>query len=242
MELQDGSGNLGGHGAAEGLVENLLLVGAGGYQNHLPGCHHGADAHGVSSGGNLVNGVEEALVGLTGNLLQLYLMGHGREMVGGLVEADVAVVANAQQLQVHPAPLLNLLLISLAHGRHVLGLAVGNDGVLGLDVHMIEQVLLHEVPVALGMVPGQALVLVQVGGTNPGKINLTGLAALHQLPVQGQGAGTGSQAQNTGGLGLDQGLEQVGSDLAHLLRVLDFDNSCVNHGNPLLYNVPSYYH
>lgn len=56
-------------------------------------------------GGHLVDAGEEALVGVPGALGEGDLMGAGGEGVGGLVEADVAVDAQAPELQVDAARL-----------------------------------------------------------------------------------------------------------------------------------------
>ena len=49
----------------------------------------------------------------------------------GLVEADVPVMADAKQLDVHAAPVLDPALVGFAHGGDVRGQAIGNDGVFG---------------------------------------------------------------------------------------------------------------
>ena len=79
-------------------------------------------------------------------------MRHDREMVAGFVKADMPVVAETEQLNVHAAPVLELMLISFAHGRDVGGQTVRDDGILGLDGNMVEQIFLHEAAVALWLV------------------------------------------------------------------------------------------
>ena len=76
-------------------------------------------------------------------------MRHDGEMIARLVEADVAVVADAEQLDIHAAPVLDLPLVRLAHGGDIRGQAVGNDGVFGLDGNMVKQIFLHEPAVSL---------------------------------------------------------------------------------------------
>ena len=92
-------------------MQDILLVSAGDNHNDLLGSHNGADTH--SDGGlrNIVDGIEEALVGIDGHFRQLNLVGHSGEIIFRLVEADMSVVANAQQLQIHAAPLLDLGLV-----------------------------------------------------------------------------------------------------------------------------------
>ena len=68
------------------------------------------------------------------------------------------------------------------------------------------------------MVAGEALVLIQVGRADTGEIQLTGFAALHQLPVQRQGGGAGGKAQQAGRLFLQQSGVHISGALAHFLR------------------------
>ena len=164
-------------------------------------------------------------------------MGHGNEGVAGLVEADVSVVTNAQQLQIDAAPLLDLLLVSAAHGFHILSEAVGHDGALLVDVDVLEEILVHEVAVALGMVAGKALVLIQVGGTNAGEIQLAGFAAAHQLAVERQGGGAGGKAEEASGLFLQKGGIHVSGALANFLSGSAADDLHMVHSKRTPYNL-----
>ncbi|MFR1990367.1 MAG: hypothetical protein ACLS3C_10025 [Oscillospiraceae bacterium] len=80
---------------------------------------------------------------------QLHLVGHDRKMVTRLVEADVPVVANAEQLDIYATPVFNLALIRPAHGGDIVSKAVRNDSVLRFDGDMVKQVFLHEPAVSL---------------------------------------------------------------------------------------------
>ena len=79
-------------------------------------------------------------------------MRYDREMVAGFVKADVPIMPESEQLNVHAAPVLELMLISFAHGRDVGGQTVRDDGIFGLDGNMVEQIFLHEAAVALRLV------------------------------------------------------------------------------------------
>ena len=81
----------------------VRLVRAAGHHQDLPGRHDHADAHGQGLAGHLVPGGEEPGVGLDGALGQVHHVGGHHELLAGLVEADVAVAAHAQQLQVGAA-------------------------------------------------------------------------------------------------------------------------------------------
>lgn len=95
--------------------------------------------HGVSVGGNLVNGGEETLVGIAGALGESHLVGAQGEVVVGLIEADVAVDTQTQQLQIDTAEISDQLVVTLA-----LTVAVdtaGHVGVGQIDVHVVKQVV-----------------------------------------------------------------------------------------------------
>ena len=99
--LEDGGRDLGSDGAEESVLDGLGLVGAGAHPHQHPPAGLSKDlpgAHGAGVGGHLVDAGEEALVGVPGALGEGDLMGAGGEGVGGLVEADVAVDAQAQRL------------------------------------------------------------------------------------------------------------------------------------------------
>ena len=135
VHLQDGGGHLGGDGAEEGLLDDLGLALAVGHHQHLAGLHDGAHAHGVGLLGHQVGvAAEEALVGLDGALGQVDAVGAEREVVGRLVEAYVAVGADAQQLQVDAAQIVDDLVIGLAGGLGVGVGAVGHMDGVGADV------------------------------------------------------------------------------------------------------------
>ena len=150
-------------------------------------------------------------------------------MVAGLVEADVAVMADAKQLDVHAAPVLDLALVGFAHGGDVGGQTIGDDGIFGLDGNVVKQVFLHEAAVALRVVGRKTLVLVEVCGANARKVELASLFAGDQLAVQWQRGRAGGKAHDAGGLGVDDSLKFVGSRLSHFFGCFDFDDIQVQH-------------
>ena len=61
--------------------------------------------------GHLITALKETLVGLNGTLGQIHHVGLQAEVVAGLVEGDVAVMAHAQQLEVNATQLRNEFII-----------------------------------------------------------------------------------------------------------------------------------
>ena len=71
--------------------------------------------------------------------------------VSRLVEGNMAVVANAQKLQVDASVLRDRLVIGPGEGTRILRASLRHVAAPGADVDMAEQMLLHERMVALGM-------------------------------------------------------------------------------------------
>ena len=91
MELQDGGGHAVINAALDHALDGLGLVLAKGHQDDPAGLHHGLDAHGHSLFGHLVNGIEEALIGLAGRVGQGHDVRNGVPGRAGLVKADMTV-------------------------------------------------------------------------------------------------------------------------------------------------------
>ena len=124
-------------------------------------------------------------------------MGLQLECLTRLVEADVAVGAEAQQLQVDAAHAVDdVVVLGAGVGRVGVG-AVGQMDGLGADVHMVEQVLVHEAPIAFGVLFGQSAVLVEVDGGHFGEVEVALVIPLHQLCVSAHRGASGRQTQHT---------------------------------------------
>ena len=151
-------------------------------------------------------------------------MGAQLKGLARLVETDVAVVADAQQLQVDAADALDDSVIAgaLALGIHV-G-AVGQVDGFGADVDQIEQVAVHEAPVAFGMLLGQAAVLVQVDAGDLGEVQVALVVPLDQLFIGTHGGAAGGQAQHAVGFHDDLSRDDVGSLAGHVIVVFRADD------------------
>ena len=215
VQLEDGGGYLGGDGAGEGLLHDVRLVLAADHQQDLTGHHDGLDAHGHGLTGHLVGGGEETGIGLDGTLGEVHHVGLLLEGVAGLVEADVAVMADAQDLDVDAAHVADDLVVPLALRLGVGGQAVGDVGVGGVDVHVVKEVLLHEVAVALLVGGLQADVFIQVHGLDLGEVQVALLVPVDELVIHPHGAGAGGEAHHAVGLQDDLGGEDIGRLAAH---------------------------
>ena len=151
-------------------------------------------------------------------------MGAQLEGLVRLVEADVAIVADAQQLQVNAADTVDDGVIAGALGRSVEVRAIGQVDGLGADVHMVKQVAVHEAPIALGVLLRQAAVLVQVDGRDLGEVDIALVVPLDQLLVGAHGGAAGGQTQHAVGLHDDLRRDDVGGLAGHVVIILSTDD------------------
>ena len=236
MHLQDGTRTLRGDGAGHDGLDGLGLGQTVGHHQHLAGLHDGLDAHGVSLlGHEVLVAVKEALVGLDGGGGQVHAVGLQLKGFARLVEADVAVGAKAQQLQVDAAHAVDDLVV-LCAGVCCIGVgAVGQVDGLRADVHMVKQVLVHEAPVALRMLLGQAAVLVQVDGGDFREVHIALVVPLHQLGIRAHRGAAGGQAQHTVRLHDDLRGDDVCRLAGHILVILCTND--LHSGNLLIFLV-----
>ena len=218
------------HGAFDGILQGAGLLGTESQDYHFLGAEHGGYAHGEGlCGHGLRVIVEEAGVHLTGVLGEGDHAGSGAQGREGLVESNVAVFAHAAQEQVETAGGHDGLFVGGALGLDVLGVAVQDVDVLGLLVNVVEEVAVHEAVVALGMLHGQAHVLVHVEGDDVLEGKFTGLDHADELGIGFDGSGTGAQADyerliGNGSLFLDALGNVMGSPQGAFLGVVSDDD------------------
>src|SRR5690606_7115153 len=109
-------------------------------------------------------------------------------------------------------------------GLQVPALGAGNVPVLRLDIHMAEQIVVHEAEVALGMAAGQAAIFVQVEGLYFPERNITGAVTLDKIVVGALRGAARGQAQGAVRLAADQVSDELTGGGAELLVVLDGDD------------------
>ena len=225
MELQDRRRDLRRHGAKEAVPDSLRLVRAAGDQQDPLGLHNGLHTHGVRLPGHLCLVFKEAGVCGDGALRQGHLMGAAGKAAVRLVEADVGVAADAQQLKIDAVMLLNDPVIPGAL-QSAVGLgAVRQEASVRRDIDMVKQILPHEAAVALGMVPGQAAVFVQVDGNRLPEIQLALLIPLNQMAVGADGGGAGGKAQHALGVQGHLRGDDVRSLQAHVIIIFRTNQS-----------------
>src|SRR5206468_141041 len=92
--------------------------------------------------------------------------------------------------------LRDALLVPLAEGGVVAGRARGNVDVVTRDVHVPEEVLVHEVVVALRVIHRQAHVFVEVERRHTREVELLLCVQPHQLLIQAKWGGSGGHAEH----------------------------------------------
>ena len=231
MHLEDGTRALRGDGAGHNGLDGLGLGQTVGHHQHLAGLHDGLDAHGVGLFGHKVLvAVKEALVGLDGGGGQVNAVGLQLKGFARLVEADVAVGAKAQQLQVDAVD--DLVVLGAGVCRVRVG-AVGQVDRFGADVHMVEQILVHEAPVAFRVLLGQPAVLVEVDSGDFGEVDVALVVPLHQLCIRAHRGAAGRQTQHAVRLHNDLRGDDVGSLAGHILIILCTND--LHNGNLLIF-------
>lgn len=118
----------------------------------------------------------------------------------GFVEAYMAVAANAQQLQVDTAKAGYFVFVGSAVLGDAVGgtVGVGNVDVVGFDIYMRKQILLHKVGVAVLVLWDNWVVFIEVKTDDVGETQAFVLVHSHQFLIDQLRGIAGSQAQNRG--------------------------------------------
>ena len=146
------------------------------------------------------------------------MRGHG-EGIARLVEADVPVVPQAQKLQIDAAGLRDCLLVSVARRLGIIHRAVGYMCLLDVDIDVVEEVVLHEVTVALVVSSRQAAIFVEIERLRIREADLARVARAHELGIQANRGRARREAEDAVRLRLQLLRDHVRRGNAHLLIV-----------------------
>ena len=147
------------------------------------------------------------------------------ELVVRLVEANVSIMSKTQQLQINTAHGCDHFIVFLTGFLTVRLCAIRQMGVCRINIYMRKQIVMHEVVIALLVLLGQALVLIQVYTSYVGEIVVAIFIACYQIFVSADRCGTGCQTQYAVRLVDDQCTNIVCSFSAHIVIIFGFDNS-----------------
>ena len=144
MQLQERGGNARGDRAAHGLRDDFGLALAGRHQHDRPRVHDRRHAHRQRLFRHVFQlAAEEPGVRAARRQRQLHAVRPRRQLRRRLVEADVAVLADAENLQVDAAGPQDAIFEPRALGVEVLRLAIEEVRLARRQVHVAEQVLAH---------------------------------------------------------------------------------------------------
>ena len=209
----------------DAVRDGARLVVPRGDDEDLARVGHGAHAHAEGAARDLAQvAVKEARVGDHRVVREVAHARTRRQRAPGLVERDVAVRADAAKEQVDAARLLDQALVPRALGHRVRRVPVQDVHVLRPRVHVVKQVAVHEAPVALGVAPRQAHILVHVERHHVAERQRPLLHKLHQALVRPNRRRAGRQAQHKWPLSsrlklVDPLPDILGHKLAHSLVV-----------------------
>ena len=196
MELEGGGGDGGGDGAFDGFGDGGGFGSAGGEEQDFAGFEDGADAHGDGAAGAFFTGSEKFGVVVESFLVEDFQTRARAEAGSGLVETDVAVAADAEELQVDAAGLADGVFVGFAVVVVVAtDGAIGDVDVVGIDVDVGEEILLHEMMETLRMRGGEAEVLVKIESDDLGEIERAGFVETDEFLVDGDHGAPGGQAE-----------------------------------------------
>ncbi len=164
VPLQERRGHLDVDLAFDRAADDARLVLASGQDRDLARIHDGGDAHGDRLARHVLLAEEVGGRVASRDRVERHEARPALEAGARLIEADVARLADAQDLEVDTARILDRLLVLLAILVHALpGHRPVRDVDVGrVDVHVGEQVLPHESMVGVDAVRGHRVVLVEV--------------------------------------------------------------------------------
>src|SRR6266536_1007934 len=224
VQLDGTRGHHAGDRSLDGLGDRLGLSLPARHQHQVPRIEDRPDAHRDRIDGHHLTVLEEPGV-VVDRLFGQRLEPRARaERAPRLVERDVAVGADAQDLQIDAAAFRDAPLVPLAEGGIIAGRARRDVDVVRGNVHVLEEVLVHEVVIALGVIRGQPDVFVEVERRHAREVHLPRLMQPHQLLIEAEWRRSGRHAEHGVRLGVEHVDDDLRRRLAHLLVVsLDDD-------------------
>ena len=195
--MQVRGGNLSRDLALDDPLHDVGLLLAPGHQDDAVGAHDRVDAHRDRHLGGVLQPEEGSRLDLAGVVGELH-QPRARTRVGTrFVEADLSVLAHADDHQVdaaHRMIVRRAVLRNLVLGHR----AVGNVHVLGQDVDVVEELLVDAVVAALLFGRFDRVELVEAVHRDVAETDLPLLVALHQFAVETQRGAPRREAQHEG--------------------------------------------
>jgi len=210
---------------------SLRLGSTSGKHDNLASIHNCLHTNSDGHCGNLGQvAVEEAGVRDNRLIVQALNASLGRERRSRLIEGKMTVGADAAEEKLDATKALDLIFVALTLGDQVRSIGVRDVDILSGDVDEVEEVLVHEGPVTLGVVLGEADVLVHVEGDDVLEGDGAFAVVLDEFLVGFDGGAAGGEAEDEGtvlgGLEFVDALDDEGSAVFSdlFVAVLDDDS------------------
>ena len=196
VQLEGGPGADGGEWTLDHVLDGANLGRPECEQEDSARVEDGADAHGESVLRHVFEGAENGTVILEGLLGEDFYPRAGAQRAGGFVEADVTIAPQTEQLDINATRIEDALFVTAAFDMHVLRRAIGDVGVLLINVDMLEKMLPHEPVVGLIMGGRQTDIFVEVEGCHPTEVQILLAVETDQFPVEHQRGATRGEAEH----------------------------------------------
>ena len=145
------------------------------------------------------------------------------ELVVWIIKSDVAIRSYSKKLKVCSSHILKQRIVSFAAGLCIRIGSVRNIGILNIYIDSAEQVLVHEVTVALVIGSVQSDIFVQVHRLYMGKIQYSLFIHSSQLIVGTYRGRTGSKTKDTIRFGQNNTGDNGSCSTAQLFIILNFN-------------------
>ena len=151
-------------------------------------------------------------------------MGFFFKGISWFIKADVSVPADTKQLHIHTSGLPDDFVILCTCLIAILFQSVRHKGPCFVNIYMVKEIMIHKIAVALVIVAGKSLVLIQIHTCHPGKIQIPFFVPFYQLCIHAHRRGTGSQSKNCIRFHDNLCRHDIGCFSAYILIIF----SCVN--------------
>lgn len=163
MELECGGADRGTDRTFNGFRDGVSFRFSRGENEDSSSFQNGADAHRDGTFWNFRSFWKKAAIVFDRFLRQFFQASAGSEAGIGLVETDVAIAADAENLEVDSAGLFNGAFVFVAVGGIILAKsAAGDVDSIRREIYVLEKIGMHEVVKALWIVGREAQIFVQI--------------------------------------------------------------------------------
>ena len=140
-----------------------------------------------------------------------------------LIETDVTIRSDSKKLQIYSSDILKQSIVCFTACLRIKIGTIRNMGILNVDIDSAEQVLVHEITIALVIRSVQSHIFVQVNGLNVRKIKDSFFIHSSQLVISSNWGRTCSKSQDTIRFGQNNTGDNGSCSTAQLFIILNFN-------------------